>query len=142
MKNKYFILSAIALITVSLLTGCEKSGENAQEQVKKANQEMLDAQTQFDNEWQQFKNDAEMKISANEKKIDEFKVAMKTTSKKFRTKYENTILTLEQKNIELQKKLNDYQYEGKENWVKFKQAFNNDMDSVGNVINDIFSKKD
>jgi outer membrane murein-binding lipoprotein Lpp len=142
MKNKYFILSAIALITVLLLTGCEKSGENAQEQVKKANQEMLDAQAQFNNEWQQFKSDAEMKISSNEKKIEEFKAAMKTTSKKFKTKYENTILTLEQKNIELQKKLNDYQYEGKENWVKFKQAFNNDMDSVGNVINDIFSKKD
>jgi hypothetical protein len=142
MKNKNFILLAIVLIIGLLLISCEKSRENAEEKVKQANQDMLDAQAQFEKDWMQFKSDAEVKISANEKKIDEFKVAMKTTSKKFKAKYENTILTLEQKNIELQKKLNNYQYEGKENWVKFKQEFNNDMDSVGNVINDIFSKKD
>jgi hypothetical protein len=103
---------------------------------------MLDAQAQFDNEWQQFKSDAEMKISTNEKKIDEFKTAMKTTSKKFKTKYENQVLTLEQKNIELKKKLNEYKYEGKDKWEEFKRDFNADVDVVGSAINDIFSKRD
>ena len=67
---------------------------------------------------------------------------MKKTSKKFKAKYENQVLTLEQKNIELKKKLNDYKYEGKDNWEQFKQKFNNDIDSVGNAIKGLFEKKD
>ena len=142
MKNKYFILAVFLLIAGSVFTGCEKSRENAEEKVKQANQDMMDAQAQYEKEWQQFKSDAEMKISANEKKINEFKEEMKATSAKFKAKYENQVLTLEQKNIELKKKLNEYKYEGKDKWEEFKREFNSDVDIVGNAINDIFSKKD
>ena len=141
MKNKYFILAGILLIAGSLLIGCDNSRENAKEKVQQANQEMIDAQAQYDKEWQQFKSDAELKINANQKNIDDFKTAMKTTNKKFKAKYENLVLTLEQKNIELKKNLNAYQYVGKDNWEKFKQDFNNNMDSVGNALKSIFEKK-
>ena len=141
MKNKYFVLAVFMLIAGSVFTGCEKNRGDATEEVKQANQDMMDAQTQFEKDWQQFKSDAELKINANQQKIDDFKVAMKTTSTKFKAKYENEVLTLEQNNIELKKKLNDYKYEGKANWDEFKLSFNNDMDSVGNTLNDIFSKK-
>jgi len=125
-----------------VFTGCENNREDAKEEVKQANQAMIEAQAQFEKEWQQFKSDAEMKISANEKKIDEFKKEMKSTSDKFKAKYENQVLTLEQKNIELKKKLNEYKYEGKDKWEEFKREFNNDMDSIGNAITDVFTKKD
>ncbi len=138
MKNKHFILAAILLIAGSLLTGCDSNRENAKEEVKQANQDMADAQAQYQKEWQQFKSDAELKIDANQKKIDDFKTAMKTTSKKFKAKYENEVLTLEQKNIQLRKKLNDYKFEGKDNWEKFKQDFNNNVDSVGNALKAVF----
>ena len=140
MKNKHFILAAILLIAGALLTGCDNSREK--EKVKQANQEMVDAQAQYEKEWQQFKSDIELKINANQKNIDDFKTAMKKTSKKFKAKYENQVLTLEQKNIELKKKLNDYKYEGKDNWEQFKQKFNNDIDSVGSAIKGLFEKKD
>jgi mRNA-degrading endonuclease YafQ of YafQ-DinJ toxin-antitoxin module len=142
MKNKHLILAAILLIAGSLLIGCDNNRENAKEKVKQADQAMADAQAQYDKEWQQFKSDTELKINANQKNIDDFKSAMKTTSKKFKAKYQNEVLTLEQKNIELQKRLNDYKYEGKDNWEKFKQAFNNDIDSVGNALKGLFEKKD
>lgn len=141
MKNKYFIFAGILLIAGSLLTGCDNNRENANEKVKQANQDMVDAQAQFDKEWQQFKSDAELKIDANQKKIDDFKTAMDETSKKFKAKYENEVLTLEQKNIELKKSLNDYKYDGKDNWERFKQEFNNDMDSVDTTLKSIFEKK-
>ena len=141
MKIKYFIMAAILLIAGLLLTGCEKTGENAKEKINQANQAMADAQAQFEKEWQQFKSDTELKIDANQKQIDDFKAAMKTTSKKFKSKYKNEVLTLEQKNIELRKKLNDYKFDGKDNWEKFKQDFNNNMDSVGNALKGIFEKK-
>jgi hypothetical protein len=141
MKNKYFLFAILLLIAGALLTGCEKTSENAKEKVSQANQDMADAQAQYEKEWQQFKSDTELKINANQKNIDDFKTAMKKTNKKFRAKYENQVLTLEQKNIELQKKLNDYKYEGKDNWEQFKQKFNYDIDSVGNAIKGLFEKK-
>jgi hypothetical protein len=142
MKNKYFILAVIMLIVGAGVTGCDKNRENTQKDVEQANKEMMDEQAQFDKDWQQFRNDAELKINANEKKIDDLKLAMRTTSAKFKTKYENQVLTLEQKNIELRKKLNNYKYEGKDNWEIFKVEFNQEVDTVITAINDIFSKKD
>jgi hypothetical protein len=66
---------------------------------------------------------------------------MKTTSAKFKAKYKNEVLTLEQKNIELKKKLNDFKYEGKDNWEEFKSDFNREVDVVVTGLNDIFSNK-
>ncbi|KUO60085.1 hypothetical protein APF79_10120 [bacterium BRH_c32] len=141
MKNKYSILAAILLIAGSLITSCDSNGDNAKEKVTQANKEMVDAQAQFEKEWQQFKSNIEVKQNANQKNIDDFKTAMETTSRKFKAKYQNEVLTLEQKNIELQKRLNNYKYEGKENWEKFKQDYNNDIDSVGNALKSLFEKK-
>ena len=102
---------------------------------------MKDAQVQYEKEWQQFKSDAELKISANEKSINEFKAKMKTEGTKFKAKYEKEVAVLERKNIELKKKISEYKYEGKDNWEEFKREFNHDLDVVGNAIKDIFAKK-
>jgi hypothetical protein len=142
MKNKYFVLTVFLLFAGSVFSGCEHNQEDAKEDVKQANQAMIEAQTQFEKEWQQFKNDAELIIEANQKKINDFNTAMKATSENFKDKYENQVLTLEQNNIELQKKLNDYKYEGKDNWEKFKLKFNNDMDSIEIAITGLFKGKD
>lgn len=146
MKNKYVSLAIIMLIAGFVLTGCDKSPEqkvdDAANTVKQANQDLKDTQAQYEKEWQQFKNEAEMKINNNEKRLDEFKAEMKKTSTNFKAKYENKVLTLEQKNIELKKKLNDYKYQGKDNWDEFKVGFNSDMDSVESALKDIFLKKD
>lgn len=141
MKNAYLIISVILLITGSVFTGCNDNRENARDNVEQANQDMIDAQVQFEKDWQQLKSDAESRINANQQQINDFKTAMKSTSTKFKAKYENEVLTLEQKNIQLKKNLNDFKYERKENWEVFKTTFNNDMDVVSNALNDIFSKK-
>ena len=145
MKYKYFILTTVLLIAGSVLTGCDKNRDNkadAKEEVQKANQALLDAQTQYEKEWQQFKSDADLKISNNEKRIDEFKAEIKKTGAKFKAKYSNKVLTLEQKNIELKKMLNDFHYEGKESWETFKHDFNNNVDSVETALGELFSNKD
>lgn len=113
MKNKYFILAGSLLIAGLFFTGCTDNRENDKNNVEQADQDMIDAQIQFEKEWQQFKSNAELKINANQQKIDDFKTAMKTTSTRFKAKYENEVLTFEQKNIELKKQLNDFKYERK-----------------------------
>ena len=141
MKYNYFVLTVFLLFAGLVFTGCENNQENAKEDVKQANQAMIEEQTQFEKEWKQFKNDAELKIEANQEKINDFNTAMKATSENFKDKYENQVLTLEQNNIELQKKLNDYKYEGKDNWEKFKLKFNDDIKSVEIAITGLFKEK-
>lgn len=140
MKTKYFIAAVILLFAVSVFNGCETKNENiedAKQNVKDSKQELKDAQAQYEREWQQFKSDVELKIRNNDKKIAEFKQA----PRKFRTQYEKEVLVLEQKNIELRKKLAEYRYEGKDSWETFKDGFNREVDVVITGLNDIFSKK-
>ena len=103
---------------------------------------MKEAQAQYEKDWQQFKSDAELKISANLKSIDEFKAEIKKASKKFKAEYEKEVAVLEQKNIELKKTISEYKYKGKDKWEEFKRGFNNDMDVVGKALKDLFTKKD
>ena len=140
MKNQYFILAVFLLFAGSVFTG-QNDQDKAKEQVEKANKEMIEAQAHFEKEWLQFKTDAELKINTNQKQIDDLKAAMKTTSAKFKAKYQNQVLTLEQKNIELNKQLNDYKYKGIDNWEQFKKDFNNEVDTVVVAIDDIFKNK-
>jgi len=146
MKTYYYILTVIMLIAGSVLTGCdtnrEKKVQDAKENVQQANQDLKDAQAEYDKEWQQFKSDAEFRIRTNENRIDEFKVEIKTASRKFKAKYEKEVLVLEQKNIELKKKILEYKYEGKDKWEEFKRGFNHDLDVVGKTLQDLFTKKD
>ncbi|MDZ7767327.1 MAG: hypothetical protein U5K00_23410 [Melioribacteraceae bacterium] len=142
MKHKYFILTVIMIIAGSLLVGCNNNREeDTAESVKQANEDLNDAKIQYENEWEQFKSNVEAAINANEKRIEDLKKEMKSTSDEFKAKFENKILSLEQKNIELKKKLNEYKYDGEEDWQQFKQEFSNDIDSLENSLNEIFENK-
>jgi uncharacterized protein HemX len=146
MINKNFILTAILLIAGLALTGFyinrDKKVENVQDKGKQSNQDLKNAKTGFDKEWHEFKSDAELKIDANEKRIGEFKVKIKTSGKEFKHKYDKEVVVLEKKNVELKKKIKEYKYEGKVKWEDFKKGFNYDMDVVGKTLTDLFSKKD
>lgn len=146
MKTKYFILMTIVLITGLLLTGISFAQatkvEAAKEKAKAAKLELKDAQGESDKEYRQFKADADLKIAANEKSIAEFKVKIKTADEKFKIKYDKKVAALEQRNIELKKKISEYKYEGRDQWVIFKRGFNHDLKVVGKAIKNLFSKKD
>lgn len=141
MTNKNVVIVTIMLIGIFLFLGCNEKQETAKQDVKDANEDMMEAKVQYENEWEQFKSNVEAAINTNEQRIADLKKEMKSTSDEFKDKYENKILTLEQKNIELKKKLNEYNYEGKEDWQKFKQEFSDDIDNLENSLNDIFEKK-
>jgi hypothetical protein len=146
MKNKYTFLTAIAFSALILLTGCnnnrEKKVEDAKDNVKQANEELKAAQTEYDNEWQIFKDDAELKISSNEKNIEILKEKIDKSNKKFKTKYEKKVSELEQKNIELKKKISEYKYDGKDKWEDFKKGFSKDISIIDKAVKDILAKKD
>lgn len=66
---------------------------------------------------------------------------IKTAKGKSKAKYEKEVIALEQKNVELRKRLSEYKYEGKDSWETFKKDFNDGLDYIGNTLNDIFTKK-
>ena len=146
MKIKYFILTVITIIALSVLTGYKVNREKklgyADANPHQTNQVMKNTKTGFDKDWKNFKIDANLKIKANEKSIAEFKVKMKKEGKIFKAKYKKDVAVLEQKNVELKNKLRGYKYEGEDKWEEFKAGFNHDMDVVGNSIKDFFTKKD
>ena len=141
MKSKNVVIVTIVLVGVFLFLGCNEKQETAKQDVKDANEDMMEAKVQYENEWEQFKSNVESAINTNEQRIADLKKEMESTSDEFKTKYENKILTLEQKNIELKKRLNEYKYDGKENWEQFKREFDNDIDSLEKSLNEIFEKK-
>lgn len=149
MKIKYFILTIIVLITGSKLVGYNIAGLKAIEEgraaVSQTNQDVQKPDGDSKSDWQQFKIDAKVKIDANEQKIAKFnadmKADIKVDGKKANKSYKKEVARLEKQNNELKKKLDEYKYDSKEKWMKFKKGFNHDMDAVGNSINNLFTKK-
>jgi PHP family Zn ribbon phosphoesterase len=83
----------------------------------------------------------EQTIAANEKRIDAFKEKMEKAGPKFRAKYSKEVAVLEQKNLDLKKKLEEYKDGGQSNWEEFKTNFKHDMDAMGKTMEDLFTDK-
>jgi hypothetical protein len=119
----------------------ETKVETAKEKVKDAKLELSDAQAENDKDYSQFKAEVDLKISANEKRIAEFKEKINTSDEKVKVKYDKKVAELEARNTELKKKISEYKYEGKDQWVIFKRGFNHDLKVVGKAIKNLFSKE-
>jgi hypothetical protein len=143
MKTKYFKLIAFILVAGSLLTGfCMNEYKNIkdyQNKDKQAHEGLKKAEIGIDQEWKEFKVNAEVKINANEKRIDKLKIKIKAANQDLKVKYDKEVVVLEQNNADLKKKLNEYKYESKDKWNEFKKGFNRDMDKVGRSIENFFS---
>jgi hypothetical protein len=135
-----FLISSLLLTGISFAQ--DTKVETAKEKVKVAKQELKVAQTESDKEYDQFKVAAELKISDNEKSIAELKEKIKIADEKDKIKYDKKVVKLEQRNIELKKKIDEYKYEGGDQWIIFKRGFNHDLKSVGKAIKNFFAKKD
>jgi F0F1-type ATP synthase membrane subunit b/b' len=146
MKHGILVFVVMGFIAGTLLKGCQKPAEskveNAKENVGTAKDELKDAQAEYQAEWQKFKTESQQAIESNEKQIDGFKVKMEKAGSKARAKYDRNIATLERKNRDLKKKLEEYKDEGHEKWNTFKTDFNREMDEIAATMKDLFKDKD
>ncbi len=144
MKNDIRSYAIIILLAGMFVTGCEKTPEQqmkaVDENVGKAKQELKDAQTDLQAEWQKFKSASEQQIDANEKKIDAFKDKMEASGPRVKAKYNKEVAKLEKKNHDLKQTLDDYKIEGKGKWEEFKTNFTRDMDDIGKTMKDLFKE--
>ncbi|MFN3444397.1 MAG: hypothetical protein ACK44D_01535, partial [Bacteroidia bacterium] len=87
-----------------------------------------------------FKKGIEERIAENELGIEAFKVRLKNSKNKNRAADQKRVDELEQRNINMRKKLEEYEANGKDNWEAFKTEFNHDMDDLGQALKNLSIK--
>jgi len=140
MKKLILTVVAPAFVASAILTGCNTSAqkvENAEENVVAANEDLNDANEAYKQEIDNYRKEADEKIAANNKSIAEFNARIALEKKDAQDDYRRQIATLEQKNTDMKKKMDDYKADGKDKWEKFKTEFNRDMDELGKAFKDL-----
>jgi len=84
-------------------------------------------------EWKIFRNDAEASIRSNDLRIGAIKKKMSKSGNTKDGSYPETILVLENKNKELEDRMNGYEKNGSD-WELFKSEFNQDMGQLGHTL--------
>ena len=74
-------------------------------------------------EWQEFKEQGNILIQQNKIRIAELKASAKATG-------DNSLDAIEEKNKQLQTKLESYKNDASEDWEAFKAGFNQDKDDL------------
>ncbi len=144
MKKSIFTLTLLACAALPISNSygqepdkkTEKAKENLQEErldVVEAKVDLKDAQNV---DYLSFKEESEKTFKKNEEGINDLKIKILKNDEKYRTQDQMRVGVLEQKNISLQKEMNDYKDEGLEKWAAFKNKFSYDLDELTKAIKD------
>lgn len=139
MKKTILTMISTVLISGISLTSCNTPAEkveDAKDKVSEANKDLDQAKEDYLTEIESYKKTTAERIEANNVTIADFKARIEH-EKDAKAEYENKIAELEQKNITMKRKMDDYKDEGKEKWEAFKTEFNHDMDELGQAFKDL-----
>ena len=144
MKRPILILALTGFMAASILSTCNQSSsnkiDNKEDKLLKEAEDVVEARQDLNqalrDSVRQFKLDAQNKIADNNKKIDDLRQKIANGNKSSRDKYEARISDLERKNKDLQKRLDEFTDETSDKWTSFKREFSQDMDELGNSLND------
>lgn len=136
MKNSK-IISVFIILT--LLIGACSSPSQKEEDTKRYNMEdnIHEANGGYMTDMANYKTKFADKIAANEVLINNCNAQISSQKKYTQSEYKQKVAALEQKNIDMKKKMDDYKLDGKENWEQFKTEFNHDMDELGKAFDDL-----
>jgi len=146
--KKTFLKLALTVFTVgALITSCQSSAtkvENAQDNLSDAKEEVIVAKTELQQALNDsilsFEVESEKAINRTDKEIIELKAKIANGKAKNKADYEKQIAELEQKNMDLKRRLFEYTPEDQNNWDTFKVEFNRDMKVLGEALKDLTTK--
>jgi hypothetical protein len=139
-NTKTIIFNGLVLLMLVMFAGCnnkaDKALDDAKANIAEAGQDAKEAAANSEaaETWQQYKDESNARIAANDKIIADYKANMIGTNGKLKAAYNKQIEALEKTNKELKTKLNTYKDDGKESWDKFKTEFESDMDKLGSAL--------
>lgn len=143
MKNKtkqlIFALGLVPVLTIFMsLNSCAGATDKEKETPSNEATEALDeANKEYIEQYEAFKNESNSKISENEKAIAVLKSEMKSKNNEVKADLEEKLTVLEEKNEALKEKIRDYKQTGDENWEAFKAEFESDMSNLGEALKDL-----
>lgn len=127
----------IFLAGSSLLTACRTAAqrvEKAEDNVVEAKKDLEKVQEAYLADIENYRRETAVKIAANEERIAALNAKTESERKEARAEYKKKVTTLEQRNTNMKKKLDNYKAEGKDKWERFKTDFNREMDDLGNAF--------
>lgn len=136
-------MACLALLANIVLSSCSSSAEKveqAQEKVAAANQSLDKANADYVADVEKYRRETAAIIATNNESIAAFNARIESEKMEARADYQKKIATLEQKNTDLKKRLDDYKAEGKNSWEQFKIEFSRDLDELGNAFRDLTVK--
>jgi len=143
MKTTLFTMTFLAFLAATGLTGCNFTTEQKAETLEDAKANMEEASADLDQarldsaETANYKVETEIKLRSNDLLIADMKDKMKAEREETRARYTKSLDSLEQQNSRLRNNIKTYNSAGKENWEKFKQSFNKEMDALGKSISQL-----
>ncbi|HXD92746.1 MAG TPA: hypothetical protein VNX01_05995 [Bacteroidia bacterium] len=143
MKNKILKTAVLTFIVGASLISCETSAEKvakAEINLNQANKDLDEAQEEYVADIESYRKETDEKITTNEKSMAEFEARIANEKKEAKDDYNKKITALQQKNIDMKKRMDDYKADGKENWELFKADFTKGMDEIGESLRDLTSE--
>lgn len=142
------IKSAIAFILINTsILACNTSTEKKEEKVEEAKEKVVTATEALDkarldsaNEFQLFKDASDKKISENNDKILAIKEKIREEKSELRTQNQKALDKLDEENVKLKKRMQEYKQADKNSWEAFKLSFNKEMDALGKSISTMAQK--
>ena len=92
-------------------------------------------------EWQSFVIESEQMIEINESSINAVKEKIEETGPKAVVLFSEKVGILEQKNLDLKKRLKEYSIESQSDWDVFKMSFKQEIDSVGAELQGVITEQ-
>jgi F0F1-type ATP synthase membrane subunit b/b' len=140
-KRILFVFSAIVFVALATLTSCNTPAqkvENAKDNVENAQDDLDKANREYLVEVENFRKEIAARTVTNDQLIAELKAKAALENRELKSDYQKVIASLEKKNSDMKKKLEDYKENGKENWASFRAELNHDMDELGKALKDFF----
>lgn len=134
---KVVITGTMLALSLNGVAQQDKKSEKARKNVVEANKDLREAKRDSVADFKKFKQEAELSIKENQKKIAELKLHKMNENIESKEKYDKKVLALEQKNNELKNKIEGCETIKTSMWSSFKSEFNHDMNELGHAIRDI-----
>jgi uncharacterized protein YPO0396 len=141
-KYNWHILWLFLIMAMGVVA-CSSPSEkvrNAETDVVKAKKALEEANSEYLKDVANHRQLAAARIEENKRIIADFERRIGEDKSAARLEYQKKIKEINARNSDLQKRMDEYKSDSKDSWVKFKSEFNEDMDDLGDALNNFFTK--
>jgi tRNA U55 pseudouridine synthase TruB len=143
MKKTIFVITVLSLLSVFTIQGCDSSSsdlENAETALIEAERDLEIAKSEIEAEVGIYRQEIATDIRKNNQSIVEIKKKIEGESAEMKAAHDVRIETLERANTDLKRRIDNFSVTDRDNWSDFKDQFTQEMDDLGQSLDDFFSE--